>query len=155
MKNLKKLWKPNKSQIFWWSLILRELQKRFANTVLKNSKAIWRWGRESVTWTSFRITDLKWTLGKKYTKPESEFFTPLCTAYLPAADFMEYMECFKKEGDLLIEGWAKSEISCSFLSISSPCRFLSRLFQLLCFCVVTVMLRICAESLWKMVDQVL
>lgn len=51
-----------------------------------------------------RIANLKWTLGKKYTKPENEFFTPLCTAYLPAADFMDCKEYFEKEGDLLIEG---------------------------------------------------
>lgn len=79
-------------------------RKQFANTILRNSKAIWRQGSRSVTWTSLKITNLKCTLGKKYTKPENEFLTPLCTAYIPAADFMEYKEYFEKEGDLLIEG---------------------------------------------------
>lgn len=84
---------------------MRELQKQFVNTVLKNSKASWRRGSKSVTWTSFRITNIKGTLEKKYTKPENEFFTLLCIAYLPAADFMEYyLEYFEKEGVLLIEG---------------------------------------------------
>lgn len=59
---------------------------------------------------------------------------------------MEHIEYCDKEGYLLIVGWAKSEINCSYLwSISSMCCFLSRLFQSLCFCVVTVMLRICPE----------
>lgn len=82
---------------------MRELQKQFASTILKNSKTIWRRGSKSVTCTSFRFTNLRWTLGKKDTKPENEFFTPLCTAHLPAADFMEYIVYFEK-GDLLLEG---------------------------------------------------
>lgn len=77
----------------------------------------------------------------------------LCTVYLCAADFMEYIE-FCEKGDLLLEGWAKSEINCSFLrSISSPCHFLSRLFQSLCFCVVAVVLRICAKYFRTFVED--